>query len=235
MTVFADGLVRASGRRGPVRRPRAAGLFSGLSRRLRWLSVQALSESWPDRVPGAPSVLVGFCACSSRHHRRASCPVSRPVPPVRASSGSWRSHGRGPRCSCGRSAHTHGPSGLIPSTRFGQLPEESVEYTPTQSPLVIEVDADVCFEHQRWRHATTFRGVGGDLQPADLTCLGEQAVTPQPPPPQLSVRSGRPAHGAMRRPRRPPDGPAVRRSGGPCAEPITRPTCQRPRLAGSRR
>ena len=57
----------------------------------------------------------------------------------------------------------------IPSSRFGQLPGESVEYTPTEPLLVVEVDADTCFERERWRHATTFRRVRADLQPADLT------------------------------------------------------------------
>ena len=56
-----------------------------------------------------------------------------------------------------------------PSSRFGQLPGDLVDYTPTEPLLVVEVDADVCFEHERWRHPTAFRRVRGDLQPADLT------------------------------------------------------------------
>ena len=56
----------------------------------------------------------------------------------------------------------------IPSSRFGQLPGDLVDYTPTEPLLVVEVDADVCFEHDRWRHPTGFRRVRGDLQPADL-------------------------------------------------------------------
>ena len=39
----------------------------------------------------------------------------------------------------------------IPSSRFGQLPGELVDYTPTEPLLVVEVDADVSFEHDRWR------------------------------------------------------------------------------------
>ena len=57
----------------------------------------------------------------------------------------------------------------IPSSRFGQLPGDLVDYTPTEPLLVVEVDADTCFERGRWRHATAFRRVRGDLQPADLT------------------------------------------------------------------
>jgi ATP-dependent DNA ligase len=56
----------------------------------------------------------------------------------------------------------------IPSSRFGQLPGDLVDYTPTEPLLVVEVDADVCFDHERWRHATSFRRVRGDLHPADL-------------------------------------------------------------------
>jgi ATP-dependent DNA ligase len=56
----------------------------------------------------------------------------------------------------------------ISSSRFGQLPPQPVDYTPTEPLLVVEVDADICFEQQRWRHATTYRRVRGDLEPADL-------------------------------------------------------------------
>jgi ATP-dependent DNA ligase len=58
--------------------------------------------------------------------------------------------------------------GRIASSRFGQLPGDLVDYTPTAPLLVVEVDADVCFEHERWRHATTFRRVRVDMLPADL-------------------------------------------------------------------
>jgi hypothetical protein len=57
----------------------------------------------------------------------------------------------------------------IPPSRFGQLPGDLVDYTPTEPMLVVEVDADVCFEHDRWRHPTAFRRVRSDLRPADLT------------------------------------------------------------------
>jgi ATP-dependent DNA ligase len=57
----------------------------------------------------------------------------------------------------------------IPSSRFGQLPGDLIDYTPTEPMLVVELDADVCFEHDRWRHPTGFRRIRGDLQPMDLT------------------------------------------------------------------
>jgi ATP-dependent DNA ligase len=57
----------------------------------------------------------------------------------------------------------------IPSSRFGQLPGDLIDYTPTEPMLVVELDADVCFEHDRWRHPTRFRRIRGDLQPMDLT------------------------------------------------------------------
>jgi len=46
----------------------------------------------------------------------------------------------------------------IPASRFGQLPDDSVDYTPTEPLLVIEADIDMCFDHHRWRHPT---GTGG--------------------------------------------------------------------------
>lgn len=56
----------------------------------------------------------------------------------------------------------------IPASRFGQLGAEPVDYTPTEPAVVVEVDADVCFEQDRWRHATIFRRVRSDLEPVDL-------------------------------------------------------------------
>ena len=56
----------------------------------------------------------------------------------------------------------------ISSSRFGRLPPQPLDYTPTEPLLVVEVDADICFDQQRWRHATTYRRVRGDLEPADL-------------------------------------------------------------------
>jgi hypothetical protein len=60
----------------------------------------------------------------------------------------------------------------LPSSRFGALPGELIDYTPTEPLLVVEVDTDTCFEQQRWRHPTGFRRVRGDLQPGDLTEQG---------------------------------------------------------------
>ena len=54
-------------------------------------------------------------------------------------------------------------------TRFGQLPGDLVDYTPTEPLLVVEVDADVCFEQHRWRHPTPFRRVRVELAPTDLS------------------------------------------------------------------
>jgi hypothetical protein len=51
----------------------------------------------------------------------------------------------------------------IPSSRFGQPPGDLVDYTPTEPLLVVEVDADVCFEHDRWRHPKGYRRVRLDL------------------------------------------------------------------------
>jgi len=57
----------------------------------------------------------------------------------------------------------------IPSSRFGQLPPRPVDYTPAEPDVVVEVDADVCFEQDRWRHATAFRRLRLDLDPEDVS------------------------------------------------------------------
>jgi ATP-dependent DNA ligase len=64
---------------------------------------------------------------------------------------------------------THPWPDRIPASRFGQLPGELVDYTPTEPLLVVEVDADVCFEHRRWRHPTPFRRIRTELDPTDLS------------------------------------------------------------------
>jgi cytochrome P450 len=46
---------------------------------------------------------------------------------------------RDPGAGSGRSRHS----------RFGQLPGDLIDYTPTEPLLVVEVDADVCFEQHR--------------------------------------------------------------------------------------
>jgi ATP-dependent DNA ligase len=57
------------------------------------------------------------------------------------------------------------PLALMPSTRNLQ---GAVKYTPSEPNLVVEVDADVCSEQDRWRHATRFRRLRLDLQASDL-------------------------------------------------------------------
>lgn len=65
----------------------------------------------------------------------------------------------------------------IPSSGFGQLPPTPVAYTPAEPLLVVEVDADVCWEQDRWRHATTFRRLRLDLCVEDLgdRCIGSSS------------------------------------------------------------
>ncbi|MEJ3656245.1 hypothetical protein WEH80_25085 [Actinomycetes bacterium KLBMP 9759] len=56
----------------------------------------------------------------------------------------------------------------ISSGRFGQLPPKPVPYTQVEPRIVVEVDADVCFELDRWRHATVYRRIRAELRPDDL-------------------------------------------------------------------
>jgi len=56
----------------------------------------------------------------------------------------------------------------LSSRLFGQLPPQPVAYTRTAPTLVVELDADTSVDGPRWRHATVFRRVRGDLDPADL-------------------------------------------------------------------
>jgi hypothetical protein len=60
----------------------------------------------------------------------------------------------------------------IPSTRFGQLPPQPVEYTPVNPAVVVELDADVAFEQGRWRHPTILRRIRLDLTAEDLARPG---------------------------------------------------------------
>jgi ATP-dependent DNA ligase len=64
---------------------------------------------------------------------------------------------------------THPWPQQIPSSRFGQLPPEPVKYTQANPELVVEVDADVCWEQGRWRHATTYLRPRLDLRPGDIS------------------------------------------------------------------
>jgi ATP-dependent DNA ligase len=56
----------------------------------------------------------------------------------------------------------------ISSSRFGQLPPEPVAYTQAEPLLVVEVDADICWEQGRWRHPTAFRRLRVDMHADDL-------------------------------------------------------------------
>ncbi|GAA0934153.1 ATP-dependent DNA ligase [Pseudonocardia zijingensis] len=60
----------------------------------------------------------------------------------------------------------------ISSSRFGQLPPEPVAYTQVEPLLVVEVDADVCWEQGRWRHPTVYRRLRVDLVAGDLDTSG---------------------------------------------------------------
>ena len=55
----------------------------------------------------------------------------------------------------------------LPSSRFGQLPPEPIPYIQAEPQVVVEVDADVCWEQDRWRHATKYLRVRPDLHPDD--------------------------------------------------------------------
>lgn len=56
----------------------------------------------------------------------------------------------------------------ISSSRFGQLPPEPVVYTRAEPQLVVEVDADICWEQGRWRHPTVFRRLRVDVRANEL-------------------------------------------------------------------
>ena len=60
----------------------------------------------------------------------------------------------------------------IPASRFGQLPVDLVDYTPTEPLLVVEVDTDTCFDQECWRPRTAFKRVRAELDPVDLSPPG---------------------------------------------------------------
>mgnify|MGYP001063815399 CR=1 FL=1 len=69
--------------------------------------------------------------------------------------------------SAARGAHPWPP--VIPSSRFGQLGgEPPLVYTKARPDVVVEVDADVCWEQDRWRHAVVYRRVRLDLAAEDV-------------------------------------------------------------------
>jgi len=57
----------------------------------------------------------------------------------------------------------------IPSSRFGQLPSQPVDYTPAEPDIVVEVEADVWFEQDRVPARHVFRRLRLELAPADVT------------------------------------------------------------------
>ena len=65
----------------------------------------------------------------------------------------------------------------ISSSRFGQLPPKPVEYNPVHPAVVVEVDADVAFEHGRWRHPTALRRLRLDLAAEDLPYLPQASTS----------------------------------------------------------
>jgi hypothetical protein len=56
----------------------------------------------------------------------------------------------------------------LPSSRLGQLPSEPLSYVQVRPDVVVEIDADTAYEHDRWRHPTVYRRIRPDLRPVDL-------------------------------------------------------------------
>ena len=59
--------------------------------------------------------------------------------------------------------HPHPWPATLPSSRFGQIGGARVVYTPAAPFLVAEVEADLAFEHGRWRHPVTYRRLRPDI------------------------------------------------------------------------
>lgn len=57
----------------------------------------------------------------------------------------------------------------LPSSRFGQLPGEEIEYVQVAPELVVEIETDTAREHGRWRHATRLVRIRHDLTVDDVT------------------------------------------------------------------
>lgn len=64
---------------------------------------------------------------------------------------------------------THPWPARLPSSRFGQIPGDEIDYVQVAPELVVEVETDTAAEHGRWRHATRFLRVRHDLDPAEVT------------------------------------------------------------------
>lgn len=56
----------------------------------------------------------------------------------------------------------------IPASRFEQLGVDPVHYTRVSPDVVVELDVDTAFEHQRWRHPVSYQRIRADLRPTDL-------------------------------------------------------------------
>jgi hypothetical protein len=70
-----------------------------------------------------------------------------------------------------RAAGGHPWLPAIPSSRFGQLPSEPIEYLKVAPATVVELDVDTAFENHRWRHGARFVRVRAELRPEDLSPL----------------------------------------------------------------
>jgi ATP-dependent DNA ligase len=88
--------------------------------------------------------------------------VGRTGPPPRAALAELR---RLLRPACG----AHPWPARLPSSRFGQLAGEEIEYVQVVPEVVVEVEADTAFEQGRWRHATRLVRVRRDLTATDVT------------------------------------------------------------------
>jgi hypothetical protein len=85
--------------------------------------------------------------------------------PLRAAA-----RGNSPGCSRRRGGGIPGPTGSLLPARATAA--HAGRLHPGQPQLVVEVDADVCWEQDRWRHATAFRRIRADLRPSDIPLAG---------------------------------------------------------------
>lgn len=60
---------------------------------------------------------------------------------------------------------------VIPGGRLGLAGSKSQTYTPVEPDLVVQVEVDHAFEHQRWRHGAQFLRARWDLELADVPIL----------------------------------------------------------------
>jgi hypothetical protein len=55
----------------------------------------------------------------------------------------------------------------LPSSRFGQIPGDDIDYAQVAPEIVVETEADTAFEQGRWRHSTRFLRIRRDLAPTE--------------------------------------------------------------------